>query len=224
MVDISVKIGKLKLKNPVMSASGTFGLEYGELLDINSLGALVLKTITYEPRQGNPAPRIAEVSSGMLNSIGLENKGLEDFVKKKVPKLKGIKIPVIASIAGNNAKEYAALAARLGRIAKIAAIEVNLSCPNVRHGTREGLIAQDAEATQDVISAVRKAASCALIAKLTPNVSDISKIALAAQKAGADALLVANTFPAMAVDIETGKPRLGNITGGLSGPALKPVI
>lgn len=223
MVGLSVKIGKLKLKNPVMSASGTFGLEYGELVDIDRLGALVLKTITLEERKGNPSPRIAETCSGMLNSIGLENKGLRDFIKNKIPQLKKMRTAIIASIAGSEEKEYAALAKTLGRTDPIAAIELNLSCPNVRHGSREGLIAQDEEATHSIVKAARKVTSLPLIAKLSPNVADIVKIALAAQRGGADAVLLVNTFPAMAVDSDNGRPRLGNITGGLSGPAIKPI-
>ncbi|MDD3906058.1 MAG: dihydroorotate dehydrogenase [Candidatus Omnitrophica bacterium] len=223
MVDLSVNIGRLKLKNPVMTASGTFGPEYGELFDVNALGAVVLKTITLEARVGNPPPRIAETFSGMLNSIGLENKGLDDFIKNKLPKVKGIKAPIVVSIAGNNEREYALLAKRLSAVAKISALEINLSCPNVRHGTLAGLIAQDPDVTGRIVRAVRSSTRLPLIAKLTPNVTDISVIAASAEKAGADAVLLVNTFPAMAVDIETKKPKLGNITGGLSGPAIKPI-
>ena len=223
MVDLSVKIGKLKLKNPVMVASGTFACEYGEFVNINKLGALVLKTITLEERWGNPPPRVAETSSGMLNSIGLENRGVDDFIKNKIPKLGKIRIPIIASIAGNDEKEYAALAKKLNRVSGIAALEINLSCPNVKHGTRKGLIAQDEEATRSMVSAVKRSTSLPIIAKLTPNVTDISKIAMASEKGGADAVLLINTFAAMAVDIDTKRPKLGNITGGLSGPAIKPI-
>ncbi len=223
MVNLSIKIGRLKLKNPVMAASGTFGTEYGGLIDIDSLGALVMKTITRDERYGNPPPRVAETASGMLNSIGLENKGIEDFIKNKITSLKKIKIPIIASIAGNDEKEYAALAGELSKISIIAALEINLSCPNVKHGSRQGLIAQDAEATHSMIRAVRGVTHLPIVAKLTPSVTDISKIAIAAEKGGADAVLLVNTFPAMAVDIESGRPRLGNITGGLSGPAIKPI-
>jgi dihydroorotate dehydrogenase (NAD+) catalytic subunit len=224
VVNLKVKIGKMELKNPVMVASGTFGEEYGELIDINSLGAYVAKTITLEPRVGNPAPRIAETASGMLNSIGLENKGFEYFAKEKAPFLKKIRTAVVVSIAGDNASEFKELASRVSRLGYVDAIEVNLSCPNVKHGTRHGLIAQDEIATKDVIKAVKKASSVPVIAKLTPNVTDITKIALAAEDAGSDALLLVNTFFGMAVDIDTGKPRLGNITGGLSGPAIKPMV
>jgi dihydroorotate dehydrogenase (NAD+) catalytic subunit len=223
MVDLSVKIGSLKLKNPIMVASGTFGPEYKELADVKKLGAIVLKTVTLEERKGNPAPRVAETASGMLNSIGLENKGIEDFIKNKLPKFKNIKAPLIASIAGNDEKEYGALAKRLGKVNVIAALEINLSCPNVKHGTHEGLMAQDAGAAYAVVRAVRKATRLPLIAKLSPNVADITKIAIAAERAGADAVLIANTVAAMSVDIETQAPKLGNITGGLSGPAIKPI-
>ncbi len=223
-MNLEVRIGKLRLKNPVMVGSGTFGIEYAELANINSLGALVLKTVTLDERCGNPPPRIAETASGMLNSIGLENKGVEDLIKNKILKLRKIKVPIIASIAGSDEKEYAALAKRLGKSGAIAALEINLSCPNIKHGSHEVLIAQDADATFAVVKAVRRVADIPLIAKLAPNVADISKIAIAAQNAGADAVLIANTVAAMAVDIETGRPKLGNITGGLSGPAIKPII
>jgi dihydroorotate dehydrogenase (NAD+) catalytic subunit len=221
--NLTVNIGKLKLKNPVMVASGTFGTGYGELVDINLLGAVVLKTITLKARHGNPPPRIAETSSGMLNSIGLENKGVEDFIKNGIQKLKDIKALLIASIAGDDENEYGTLAKRLNRVGRIAALEINLSCPNVKHGARESLIAQDEKATYSIVRAARRATRLPLIAKLSPNVTDISKIAIAAQRAGADAVLLVNTFPAMAVDVDTKKPKLGNITGGLSGPAIKPI-
>ena len=223
MVDLSVKIGKLKLKNPVMVASGTFGIEYRRFIDIGSLGAIVTKTITLKGRTGNPPPRLAETPSGMLNSIGLENKGLNDFITNKIPLFPAGKTALIASIAGDNEYEFKELAKGLNGVKAISAIELNLSCPNIRHGEHEGLIAQDEKAVYKAVSAVRKVTNRTLIAKLSPNVADIAKIAMAAQKAGADAVLLANTFPAMAVDIETRKPMLGNITGGLSGPAIKPI-
>ena len=223
MVKLKVNIGKLELKNPVMVASGTFGEEYAELVDINSLGAYVAKTITMEARTGNPAPRVYETASGMLNSIGLENKGFEYFAKEKAPFLKKLKTAVIISIAGNSASEYKELAKRVSALGLADAIELNLSCPNVKHGVHRGLIAQDGGLTAEVIAAVKKAVTIPVIAKLTPNVDDIVKIALAAQDAGADALLLVNTFYGMAVDINTRKPRLGNTVGGLSGPAIKPM-
>ena len=223
MVSLRVKIGKLKLKNPIMVASGTFGPEYGKLVDINKLGAYIAKTITLNERIGNPPPRVVDTPSGMLNSIGLENKGLDDFIKNKLPKLKNIKIPVIASIAGDNAGEFKKLAKGLTGTKKISAIEINLSCPNVKHGKRDFLIAQDEGATCEIVEAVRTTTPLTIIAKLSPNVTDITKIALAAERAGADAVSLVNTFIGMAVDIETKRPILGNITGGLSGPAIKPI-
>jgi len=223
MVSLNTKIGKLKLKNPLMAASGTFGPEYAELVDINKLGAYIAKTITIKERIGNIPPRVIDTPSGMLNAIGLENKGLHDFIKNKLPKLRGIKIPVIASIAGDSAGEFKEMAKALSRSGRIAGIEINLSCPNVKHGKRDFLIAQDEDATYEIVQAVRKATSLTIIAKLSPNVTDIAKIAIAAEKAGADAASLVNTFVGMAVDIETQKPVLGNVTGGLSGPAIKPI-
>lgn len=217
---MSIKIGGLSLKNPVMAASGTFGEEYGELADVKKLGAIVAKTITLKARMGNPPPRVCETSSGMLNSIGLENRGADDFIAKKLPALRLFGVPVIASIAGEDEGELAELA---GRLKMADALEVNLSCPNVKHGSRVGLIAQDAHAVHSIIKAVRKATRLTVIAKLTPNVTDIAEIARAAESAGADAVLVANTFFGMAVDVDSGRPRLGNICGGLSGPAIKPI-
>lgn len=218
--NLAVKIGKLKLKNPVMAASGTFGEEYGALTDIAKLGAIVAKTVTLNARAGNPPPRVAETSSGMLNSIGLENKGVDDFLAKRLPRLAKFKVPVIVSIAGETEEELAELAKRLKRA---DALEINLSCPNVKHGTREGLIAQDADATHSFIAAVRKTTSMTVIAKLAPNVADIGAIARAAESAGADAILVANTYLGMAIDIETKRSKLGRPCGGLSGPAIKPL-
>jgi dihydroorotate dehydrogenase (NAD+) catalytic subunit len=231
MPDLTVKIGKLRLKNPVMAASGTFGPEYGELTDINKLGAYIAKTITLNARAGNPGPRVTETASGMLNAIGLENGGLDDFIRNKLPKLKRVSAPVIASIAGDDPAEFGELAARLDSVNKVAAIEMNLSCPNIgrhascvmRHAYEGGLIAQDPKTTCEVIKAARKATRKTLIVKLSPNVTDIAQIALAAQDAGADAVSLVNTFLAIAIDIEKRRPVLGNITGGLSGPAIKPI-
>ena len=222
-MNLSVNIGKLKLKNPVMAASGTFGADYRQLIDVGALGAIVTKTITLRGRVGNPPPRVAETASGMLNSIGLENKGLADFIKNKIPAFPAGKAALIVSIAGDSEGELKELAGTLKDSKAISALEINLSCPNIKHGAHEGLIAQDAEATHSMVRAVRSATRLPIIAKLTPNVTDIAKIAIACEKGGADAVLVANTFPAMAVDIETRKPKLGNITGGLSGPAIKPI-
>lgn len=217
---LEVKIGKLRLKNPVMTASGTFGEEYKGLVDINSLGAIVTKTITLAPRVGNPPPRVVETPSGMLNSIGLENKGLGDFIKNKMKFLNSLKIPVIVSMAGDDENEFKELAKRLSRVNGVDALELNLSCPNLKG---KGIIAQDEEAAHRIVGAVRKATALTIIAKLSPNVTDITSIAKSCEDAGADALTAANTFLGMAVDIETKKPKLGNTTGGLSGPAIKPL-
>ncbi len=220
---LNINIGKLRLKNPVMAASGTFGIEYGDFIDINKLGAYVTKTITLNARAGNPPPRICETPAGMLNSIGLENKGLEDFVKNKIPELNKLKAPLIVSIAGDDPDEFARLARALDKVKKVSAIEMNLSCPNVKHGRRDFLIAQDEDATYEIVEAARKSTTLTIIAKLSPNVTDIKKIAKAVEKAGANAVSLINTLVGMAVDIDTKRPILGNITGGLSGPAIKPI-
>ena len=222
-MNLSVKIGNLKLKNPVMAASGTFGIEYGELTNIDLLGAYVAKTISLDPRVGNSPPRIAETASGMLNAIGLENSGAEDFIKNKLPKIRAFKVPLIASIAGEECGELTRLVRMLDKAGGIDALELNLSCPNIKHGNRKGLIAQDVAATFDAVKAVKKSTRLTVIAKLSPNVTDITPIAQAAEDAGADALSLVNTFIGMAVDIENACPKLGNITGGLSGPAIKPI-
>jgi dihydroorotate dehydrogenase (NAD+) catalytic subunit len=223
VVDLSVNIGKLKLKNPVMAASGTFGIEYGPLTGINKLGAYVAKTITLRPRAGNPPPRVVETASGMLNSIGLENPGADYFIKNKLAELRRLKTALIVSIAGEEYAELKELARKLSRARGIDALELNLSCPNIKHGSRKGLIAQDGRATAEAIEAVKASTRIPVIAKLSPNVTYIEEIAKAAESAGADALSLVNTFFGTAIDIETQKPLLGNITGGLSGPAIKPM-
>jgi dihydroorotate dehydrogenase (NAD+) catalytic subunit len=223
MVKLSLKIGSLRLKNPVMAASGTWGAEYLKLADAGRIGAVVLKTITLRERSGNPPPRVAETPSGMLNSIGLENKGLDDFIDNKLPALNGLDTRIIVSIAGDDEREFKELAGRLSKIRRLNALELNLSCPNIRYGLNKGLIAHDAKATYKVVKAVRSATPLTVIAKLSPNVTYIAGIAGAAAAAGADAVAIANTFIGMAVDIDTGRPVLGNVTGGLSGPAIKPL-
>lgn len=223
MVDLSVRIGKMKLKNPLMVASGTFGADYKRLIDVSDLGAIVTKTITLKPRTGNPPPRITETSSGMLNSIGLENSGLYDFVKNKIPAFPVGKTALVVSIAGDSEDEFTAIIKELDKTEKVDAIELNLSCPNVKHGSRAGLTAQDADAVFKVTKIARSATRLTLIAKLSPCVTDITTVAIAAEKAGADAVSLINTFPAMAIDIDTKRPILGNTTGGLSGPAIKPI-
>lgn len=230
MPKLKVKIGKLTLENPVMVASGTFGYaeEFKEFFDLRQLGALVTKTITLNPRQGNPAPRTCETPSGLLNSIGLENPGLKVFLKEKLPFLKNIKVPLILSIAAEKeAQEFVSLTQRLDDVRAVGAIELNISCPNIKNlkrATQGGkLIAQDAEETYDVVRAVRRVTQKTLITKLSPNVSDIVAVARAAEAAGSDALSLINTFSAMAIDIKTRRPKIAAITGGLSGPAVKPI-
>ncbi len=224
-VNLSVEIGKLKLKNPVLVASGTFGYDdtYEELIKFERLGALITKTITLKPRQGNVPPRNVETPSGMLNSIGLQNEGIEDFIKNKIPQLRRIKAPIIVSIAGERIEDYAELAKSLDRVKEVGALEINISCPNVEYGEEgECLFAQDVYMTYGVVKAVRETTGKTVIAKLSPNVTNIVAIAQAAYDAGADVLSLVNTFFGMAVDIEKRKPKLGNISGGLSGPAIKP--
>lgn len=224
--NLEVEIAGIKLKNPVMTASGTFGYgeEFSPFIDLDKLGAMVLKGITLKPKMGNPPPRVIETPSGMLNSIGLQNVGVERLIREKLPYLKKFNTPVIINISGDNIEEYLELARRLGEVSKengIAGLEVNISCPNVKKG---GMVwGTDAQSTYKIISSVRKATSLPLIVKLTPNVTDIKIIAQAAEEAGADALSLINTLVGMAVDINSRKPKLANIRGGLSGPAVKPV-
>lgn len=220
--NLEIQIGKLKLKNPVMVASGTFGYgeEFEDVADIGRLGAIVPKTITLHARVGNKPPRVIETPSGMLNSIGLENPGVDRFIKDKLPSLREFKIPIIASIGGERVEEYKELAKRLEEIKEIQAIEINISCPNIRTSK---LFAQSETATEEVVKAVRGTTEKTIITKLSPNVTDIVSIAKAAESAGSDALSLINTVAAMVVDTEKKKSRLGNITGGLSGPAIKPI-
>jgi dihydroorotate dehydrogenase (NAD+) catalytic subunit len=221
--DLSVNLGGLQLQNPVMTASGTFGYarEFDHLIDLNRLGGIIVKGLSLKPTKGNPPPRIVETPCGMLNAIGLENVGIEAFVEDKLPFLAGLAPPVIANIYGTLEEEYVQLAARIDTIEAIAAIEVNISCPNVKAG---GMVfGVDPAAAFQVVQDVRKQTSKPLIVKLSPNVTDITEIAMAAQEAGADCLSLINTLTAMVVDIETRRPRLANITGGLSGPAIKPI-
>jgi len=221
-IDLNVKIGKLKLKNPVMVASGTFGYaeEFKDFFDVKNLGAIVTKTITLNPRPGNPMPRTCETAAGMLNSIGLENPGLDVFIKENLPKLKDIGVPIVVSIASEkNPAEFIELASRLDKIDEVCALELNISCPNLKNK----LISQDARATYSVVNAVRKMMDKTIITKLSPNVTDITEIAKVAQDAGSDAISLVNTFLGMAIDADTKKSKLANITGGLSGPAIKPI-
>ncbi len=233
---LAVNIGKLKLRNPVMVASGTFGYaeEFADFIDLKALGAIVTKTITLNPRIGNPMPRTCETPAGMLNSIGLENPGIEGFIKNKLTYLKKIGVPIIVSIASEkDPEEFIILARKLNKIKEISAIELNISCPNISAQAHKStraqvnkpshLISQDPRATYDLVRSVRKVSGKTLITKLSPNVTDITEIALAAEKAGSDALSLINTLSGMAIDVETKRPRIAAITAGLSGPAIRPV-
>ena len=213
----------LPLRNPVMTASGTFGYgtEYADFVDIQRLGAIVCKGSTLGPREGNPQPRLAETPSGLLNSIGLQNVGVEALVKEKAPMWATWQVPVIVNIAGESIDDYNSLAARLDRVAGVSGLEVNIGCPNVKSGGME--FGTDPRAAAAVTAAVKKASSLPVIVKLTPNVTSIVEIAEAVVDAGADALCLINTLKGMAIEVSTRKPSLGSICGGLSGPAIKPV-
>jgi len=218
-----VNIGRLELKNPVMVASGTFGYaeEFKNFIDLKKLGAVVTKTITIKPRHGNLPPRTCETPSGMLNSIGLENPGLDRFIKDRLPFLKKLAIPIIVSIAAEDSPdEFLILAKQLDHLNEVSAIELNISCPNLR---KDKLIAQDASETFKLVSAVRKLTQKCLITKLSPNVTSICKIALAAQEAGSDAVALINTLGGMSIDVNRRIPKLGAWIGGVSGPAIRPV-
>jgi dihydroorotate dehydrogenase (NAD+) catalytic subunit len=221
--DLTVDIGGLQLQNPVLTASGTFGYarEFEHLVDLNRLGGIIVKGLSIAPTKGNPPPRIAETPSGMLNAIGLENVGIEAFLNEKLPFLQTLTPPLIVNIYGKLEDEYTRLAARIEEEEAIAGIEVNISCPNVKAGGMA--FGVNPQAAFSVVQAVRKATSKFLIVKLSPNVTDITEIAGAVEDAGADCLSLINTLTAMAIDIETRRPLLANITGGLSGPAIKPV-
>ena len=222
-MDLTVRIGHLQLKNPVMTASGTFGYgeEYSEFVDLNKLGAIVVKGISLKPMCGNPPPRIWETPCGMLNSIGLQNVGLKRFVKEKLPYLKNFDTSVIANILANSIQGYVHLSKALDD-AGVDGIELNVSCPNVKKG---GItFGTDKKTLAKLISKVRQSVKKAvLITKLSPNVSNIQEFAKIAEDSGSEAISLINTIPGMAIDIETRRPRLANITGGLSGPAIKPV-
>ncbi|HCP60558.1 MAG TPA: dihydroorotate dehydrogenase [Dehalococcoidia bacterium] len=213
----------LRLRNPVMTASGTFGYgtEYSRLFDIQRLGAIVCKGTTLEPREGNPQPRLVETASGMLNSIGLQNIGVDALIEEMAPLWADWQVPVIVNIAGETTGEYAKLASKLEGVAGISAIEVNISCPNIKAGGAE--FGADPAPAAEVTAAVRQATSLPLLVKLTPNTADIAEVAVAVAGAGADAISLINTLKGMAIDITRRRPLPGNITGGLSGPAIKPV-
>lgn len=228
MVDLSVQLAPahpkgLRLVNPVITASGTFGygIEYSELIDIQMLGAIVCKGTTLKPREGNPQPRLVETASGVLNSVGLENVGVEAVIKEKAPVWAKWRVPVIVNIAGETIDQYEEIAARLEGVAGVSGIEVNISCPNIASGGME--FGTNPKAAAEVAAAVKAVSSLPVIVKLSPNVTDIGEIALAVSEAGADAITLINTVRGMAIDINERRPSLGNIAGGLSGPAIKPI-
>jgi len=228
MMNLSVDIAPnnkrgLKLKNPVVAASGTvgYGTEYAEMVDVGRLGAIVSKGTTLKPRKGNPQPRLCETASGLLNSVGLQNIGIDELIKREAPIWAGWKVPVIVNIAGESVDEYAELAYRLDGVRGVSGIEVNISCPNVARGGMEfGTSPRDAA---KVTKAVKGHTTLPAIVKLSPNVTDIAEMARAVEDAGADAISLINTLRGMAIDVASKKPFLGGITGGLSGPAIKPV-
>jgi dihydroorotate dehydrogenase (NAD+) catalytic subunit len=222
-VNLAVELGPLRLENPVMVASGTFGYgqEYAELVPPERLGAMVVKGISLEPRSGNPPPRIWETCGGMLNAIGLQNVGLRAFLEEKLPWLKPLPVPVIVNLFGNTVEEYGKLAAALDGQEGVAGLEINISCPNVKAGGMT--FGSDPEMVFQVVSAVRSRTNLPVITKLTPNVTDITVTARAAQDAGTDILSLINTVAGMAVDVQTRQPRLANVVGGLSGPAIRPI-
>ena len=222
-VDLTVDLGKLVLSNPVVAASGTFGygLEYTEFLDLNDLGGFSTKGLSLKPKSGNPVPRVIETASGMLNAIGLENIGLDAFLSEKLPLLKMYKTRIIVNFFGETIQQYEEMALALSKEERIDALEMNVSCPIVDEGGLQ--FSSDPAILREVVDAVRKVTDKFLIVKLSPNVTDITTLAKAAEDAGGDALSVCNTFVGMKVNLETGKPYLANRTGGLSGPAIKPL-
>lgn len=222
-MNLSVQIGNLTMPNPVTVASGTFGygVEYARLLDLNQLGAVVVKGIRLNPVRGHPTPRTAEVTSGLLNAIGLQGPGVAGFIRKYWPFLKALKVPTIVNIWGTTVEEYAEVARRFDALGGIGALELNVSCPNLKEGGAQ--FGTDVKLLSQVVAACRQATKLPLITKLSPNVPNIAPYAKAAEAAGSDALSVTNSFPAMAIDIETRRPKLANVTGGLTGPCIKPI-
>ena len=221
--DLSIKIGKIKLKNPVIVASGTFGFgeEYEGFFNLNHLGAIIPKGISLNPMIGNLPPRIFETEGGIINSIGLQNPGFQDFVKDKLPYLRKIKTHLLINFFGNTQKEYIELARRFDEVPGISGLEMNISCPNVKQGGI--LFCSDPKMTYRLVCAVRKSTTLPLIVKLSPNVTDIALLARISEEGGADGVSLVNTFKAMAINIHSRKPELGNVIGGLSGPAIKPI-
>lgn len=222
MIDLSVEVGGLRLSNPVMPASGTFADRLANTIDFNRLGAFVTKTITHEKRTGNPVPRVAEVHSGMLNAIGIPSKGSDYFIRESIPFYRKFSPPLVVSISAPSNDGFARLAAELSRVEGVAAIEANISCPNIEEDGKA--FAMHARSTAAVVKALRASTSLPLWVKLTPNTGEIANVARAAQEEGADAIVAANTILGMAIDIDTRRPKLGNVMGGMSGPAIKPIV
>lgn len=223
MVDLKVNIGSLELKNPVLTASGTFGYgeEFGDFIDLSRLGGFIVKGTTLEPRQGNPYPRMAETPSGMLNAVGLQNKGVDYFIREIYPRIKNVGSEPIVNVSGAKIDDYVSVSRRLAEETDIRAIEVNISCPNVKQGGMA--FGTTAEGAASVTRAVRQAFPGTVIVKLSPNVTDIAEIARAVEAEGADSVSLINTLMGMAIDVERRRPCLSTITGGLSGPAVRPV-
>lgn len=223
MVDLSVKIGQMCLKNPVMTASGTYGFgeEYAELVDLSRLGGIIVKGTTLEPRQGNPYPRMVETPSGMLNAVGLQNKGVDYLAEHIYPRIKDIDTTLVVNVSGRTIEDYVGVCERLKDLDRIAAVEINISCPNVKQGGMSW--GTTTNGCESVVSACRRAWDRTMIVKLTPNVTDITEIARAAEAAGADSVSLVNTFLGMAIDVERRRPYLSTITGGLSGAAIRPI-
>ena len=222
-MDLSVEIAGIRLKNPVFAASGTFGygVEFAHLVDLNSLGGLVVKGLSREPLAGNPAPRIVETASGMLNAIGLQNIGAAAFVREKLPELRGYRTAVFANVFGQATEDYVAVVEMLEEGKGLAGYELNVSCPNTKRGGIS--FGADPSLTYEVTAAVKRVATRPVMVKLSPNVTDITAFARAASDAGADAISLVNTFVGLAIDLEKKQPMLPNVTGGLSGPAIKPL-
>lgn len=223
MADLSVNIGRLSMKNPVMTASGTFGygLEFADFIDLSRLGGIIVKGTTLKPREGNPYPRMAETPSGMINAVGLQNKGVDYFIEHIYPQIKDIDTQILVNVSGSTIDDYAETARRLASLSKIEAIELNISCPNVKEGGMA--FGTSCQSAASVVKAVRAAYPGTLIVKLSPNVTDITEIARAVEAEGADAVSLINTVLGMAIDAERQRPLVSTVTGGLSGPCVKPI-
>lgn len=220
-LDMTVSIAGISMRNPVMPASGTFAEEMAQIMDLNRLGALVTKSVTKHPRMGNPGPRMAETTAGMINAVGIQSKGVQALCEKSIPFYAQFESPLIVSISADTADDFADMATLLS-VPGVAALEVNISCPNLEDNGRS--YAMDPHQTYRVIEQIRKSTSLPIFAKLTPNSNSIADVAVAAEHAGADALVIANTLLAMSIDVITRKPAVGNVMGGLSGPSIKPII